>query len=81
MKIGVIIDSFRQNFKDSVASAKSVGADGVQIGAQFLVGRRDELMGGGVPVGTVSIPEAKKILSDTGIAVSAICGDFGCDMY
>ena len=81
MKIGVIIDSFRQNFPDAVASAKSVGADGVQIGAQFLVGKRDELMGGGKPVGCVSVPEAKKILADTGIEVSAVCGDFGCDMY
>ena len=81
MKIGVIIDSFRQNFSDSIASAKAVGANGVQIGAQFLVGRRDELMGGGTPVGTVSVKEAKKILEDAGIEVSAICGDFGCDMY
>ena len=81
MKIGVIIDSFRQNFSDAVASAKSVGADGVQIGAQFLVGRRDELMGAGKPTGTVSVAEAKKILADTGIEVSAVCGDFGCDMY
>ncbi len=81
MKIGVIIDSFKQNFRDSVASAKAVGADGVQIGAQFLVGRKDELMGDTKPQGVVSINEAKKILSDTGIEVSAICGDFGCDMY
>ena len=81
MKIGVIIDSFRQNFAEAVASAKAVGADGVQIGAQFLVGRRDELMGGGKPVGCVGVPEAKKILADTGVEVSAVCGDFGCDMY
>ncbi len=81
MKIGVIIDSFKQNFRDSIASAKSVGADGVQIGAQFLVGRKDELMGDTKPQGVVSITEAKKILADTGIEVSAVCGDFGCDMY
>ena len=80
MKIGVIIDSFRKNFKDSVEAAKAVGADGVQIGAQFLVGKRDELANGKGEA-MVSIPEAKKILADTGIAVSAICGDFGCDMY
>ncbi len=81
MKIGVIIDSFKQNFRDSVASAKAVGADGVQIGAQFLVGRKDELMGDTKPRGVVSIAEAKRILADTEIEVSAVCGDFGCDMY
>lgn len=80
MKIGVIIDSFRQDFKSSVESAKAVGADGVQIGAQFLVGRRDELLSGKGEA-MVSISEAKKILNDTGIEVSAICGDFGCAMY
>lgn len=80
MKIGVIIDSFRQDFATSVAAAKAVGADGVQIGAQFLVGKRDQLIEGKGEA-MVSIPEAKKILADTGIEVSAICGDFGCAMY
>ncbi len=80
MKIGVIIDSFRQDFKTSVEAACAVGADGVQIGAQFLVGKRDELLKGDGEA-MISIPEAKKILADTGIEVSAICGDFGCAMY
>jgi sugar phosphate isomerase/epimerase len=82
MKIGVIIDSFRADFKTAVERARAVGADGVQIGARFLTGNKDEMAGcfSGesriVPLG-----EAKKILSDTGIEVSAVCGDFGCDMY
>jgi len=80
MKIGVIIDSFRKDFKTSVEAAKAVGADGVQIGAQFLVGKRDELLSGKGEA-MVTIPEAKRILADTGIEVSAICGDFGCSMY
>lgn len=81
MKIGVIIDSFRSDFKTSVEMAREVGADGVQIGARFLVGRKDELAGNSSESKIVPISEAKKILSDTGIEVSAICGDFGCDMY
>ena len=81
MKIGVIIDSFRKNFADAVQAAKGVGADGVQIGARFLVGKADELAGNTSPINVIAIPEAKKILADNGIAVSALCGDFGCDMY
>ena len=82
MKIGVIIDSFRCDFKTSIEKAKAVGADGVQIGAKFLIGKDDPLTErfniGDV---SVSVPEAKKILDANGIKVSAICGDFGCDMY
>ena len=82
MKIGVIIDSFRADFKTSVERAKAVGADGVQIGARFLTGNRDEMAGSFTGESlVVPISEAKRILSDTGIAVSAVCGDFGCDMY
>ena len=83
MKIGIIIDSLRKNFKESIEEARALGADGVQIGAQFLTGNRDEMAGGSAAEGSriVSIKEAKKILADNGIAVSAICGDFGCDMY
>ena len=32
MKIGVIVDSFRKDFKSAIAEAKAIGADGVQIG-------------------------------------------------
>ncbi len=81
MKIGVIIDSFRTDFESAVKAAKGVGADGVQIGARFLTGNRDEIAGNATPTKIVPIAEAKKILADTGIAVSAVCGDFGCDMY
>ena len=82
MKVGVIIDSFRTDFATAVREAKAVGADGVQIGARFLTGRVDELAGNTSEVlKPVSVSEAKKILADTGIAVSAVCGDFGCDMY
>lgn len=72
MKIGVIVDSFRKDFKTSVLEAKSIGADGVQIGHRFLLGE-DALR--------VETGEAKKILEDTGIACSAVCADIGCRMF
>ena len=58
MKIGVIIDSFKKDFRSSVSEAAAIGADGVQIGSQFLVG--DGAF-------KISVSEAKKILNDCGI--------------
>jgi len=81
MKIGVIIDSFRKDFRESIEAAAAIGADGVQIGAKFLIGRKDELAGNDAGFSVVSLSEAKKILDSYGIEVSAICGDFGCEMY
>lgn len=81
MKIGVIIDSFRKDFASSVKEAKAVGADGIQIGAKFLIGDGDKMVEHSENMKQVSISEAKKIIDDTGIKVSAVCGDFGCDMY
>ena len=81
MKIGVIIDSFRKDFRSSIEAAREVGADGVQIGAKFLVGKEDELAGHSSGPEIVSISEAKKILDANGVKPSAICGDFGCAMY
>ena len=65
MKTGVIIDSFRCDFKNAVKLAREVGAEGVQIGARFLTGNRDE-MAGNFSGESLVIPlsEAKKILSD-----------------
>ena len=77
MKIGVIIDSFRKDFRSSIEAAREVGADGVQIGAKFLVGKEDELAGHSSGPEIVSISEAKKILDANGVKPSAICGDFG----
>ena len=81
MKIGVIIDSFRKDFASSVKEARAVGADGIQIGARFLIGDGDKMVEHSAAMKQVSISEAKKIIDDVGIKVSAICGDFGCDMY
>ena len=72
MKIGVIIDSFRKDFRSSVEEAKKIGADGVQIGHKFLIGE-NELR--------IDVKEAKKILDANGIAASAVCADIGCTMF
>ena len=70
MKIGVIIDSFRKDFLSSIKEAKSIGADGVQIGARFLTNKKDELAGNPVSESrVVSVKEAKKMLSDVGADV------------
>lgn len=81
MKIGVIIDSFKTDFLNSIKAAKAVGAGGVQIGAKFLVGKGDELFSGAPKTDVVSIGDAKAILDEYGMRASAICGDFGCAMY
>lgn len=44
MKIGVIIDSFRKDFASAVKEAAAVGADGIQIGARFLIGDGDKMV-------------------------------------
>lgn len=72
MKIGVIVDSFRKDFKSSILEAKSIGADGVQIGHKFLIGDTDS---------RVDLLEAKRILDGAGIAASAVCADIGCKMF
>ncbi len=72
MKIGVIIDSFRKDFRASVEEAKKIGANGVQIGHKFLLGDSDL---------RVDLKEAKKILDAYGIEASAVCADIGCDMF
>lgn len=72
MKIGVIIDSFRKDFSSSVAEAKAIGANGVQIGHRFLLGDHEL---------RVDIQEAKKILDANGIEASAVCADIGCNMF
>ncbi len=72
MKIGVIIDSFRKDFAESVNLAKKIGADGIQIGARFFIEKENcEAL----------VKEQAKICREVGIEVSAICGDLGCDMY
>lgn len=73
MKIGAIAESFNKPFKEAIESIAALKLDGVQMYADTKI----------VHVGMMvkDIKEVKKIIDGAGIAVSALCGDFGCDMY
>ncbi len=73
MKIGVIVESFKKDFYESIKEAKRIGAQGLQIRpgrVAFAMDASDD-----------EIKEYRKIIEGEGLAVSALCGDFGCDMY
>ena len=72
MKIGVIVDSFRTGFEEAVKEAKVLGADGIQLYAKWFIFEDDV---------KAKVRELKKIIDDNGLKVSAVCGDFGCEMY
>ena len=70
MKTGVITDCFKKPLDDRIITAKKLGIDGVQIYAtsgdfspETLTEERKK--------------EIKKLLSDNGLVVSALCGDMG----
>lgn len=73
MKIGLISDSFRLGFEDSIKAASKLGVSGVQkymttgdLTAENLVGDK--------------LKEVKDIMNSNGLVFSAICGDFGLDL-
>lgn len=72
MKIGVIIDSFKKDFRTSLKEAKRIGADGIQMYA----GRFLPLF-----ASKAEVAECKRTVNGEGLLFSAICGDFGCAMY
>ena len=69
-KLGVMLESFKLPWREAVACAASVGADGVQIRAtdgefapqDMTKDRRSELL---------------SVLSANGLEISALCGDLG----
>lgn len=72
MQIGVIIESFRKPLAESLKKAKAVGADGIQLYVgnflPFHANKRE-------------LAELKKVVHGEGLVFSALCGDFGCEMY
>ena len=73
MKIGIISDSLRLSFADSVKKAASLGASGIQkymTGGDFAAENMT----------SSRIAEIKDIMSSNGLVFSAICGDFGKDL-
>ena len=70
MKIGVITDCFKVNTKEAILKAAKFGLSGVQIYATT----------GEFSPETLSVAdkaEYKKLLSENGLVVSALCGDMG----
>ena len=73
MKIGLIADSFRIGFEDSIKAANKLGVTGVQKYMSFGDMTPDTLT-------PSRIREIKDIMSSNGLIFSAICGDFGVDL-
>jgi len=73
MKLGLISDSFRVSFIDSIKAAKELGVSGVQKYLTF----------GELDAATMTqskINEVNDIMQSNGLVFSAICGDFGIDL-
>lgn len=73
MKIGAILESFRKDFKTAVKEAAALGIDGLQMYASTETVNAD--------MTKAQIQEVKNVLNGEGLCVSALCGDFGCEMY
>lgn len=73
MKIGVIIEWFKKDFATALKEAKRIGAEGIQL--------RPGAIGFGVDATDAEVKEVRKIVEGEGLKFSALCGDFGCDMY
>lgn len=72
MKTGVLLESFRKPFAESVSMAAKLGLAGVQIYANGVVNEKMSAAG---------IREVKSVTSGEGLEISALCGDFGCRMF
>ncbi|MBQ3094595.1 MAG: sugar phosphate isomerase/epimerase [Clostridia bacterium] len=69
-KLGIIVDSFRKDFKTNVEIAHSLGADGIQM---YMV--EGELAPDNMT--PEKIEEVKTILADNEMEISAVCADLG----
>lgn len=72
MKIGAMIESFRLDFPEAARAAREAGADGVQIYANGVVH---------ADMTAAEKREVRRILEGEGLVLSAVCGDFGCEMF
>ena len=72
MKIGLISDSFRLGFEESVRAAKKLGVTGIQT--YFT---HSELAAENMTKEKMS--QVRDIMDSNGLTFSAICGDFGFD--
>ena len=69
-RIGIMADSLRLPFAESLKKSRELGADGVQIYA---------VHGQMAPENQTpaTIAEKRMLLADNGLEVSALCGDLG----
>lgn len=72
--IGVMLDSFRLPLKEAIAKAVSIGADGFQIYAVGGPVSPDEM-------NKTQRSDFAKYVADSGLVISALCGDFGMGLY
>ncbi len=72
MKIGLISDSFRLPFEESILKAKELGVSGVQKYLTYEPFSADIIVGD-------KLKEVKDIMDSNGLVFSAMVGDFGYD--
>lgn len=70
MKIGAFLGSFRLGVKESLAKAKEIGLDGIQLSSVKDELYIEKLSGTG-------IKEIKDLIESYGLVISAVCGDLG----
>ena len=73
MKTGVLLESFRLPFAESLKAARALGLQGVQIFA------KGETVYDGMSA--AKIREVRSAIRGEGLEISALCGDFGCRMF
>lgn len=73
MKIGAMYESFKLPLGEVLKIAKENGIDGLQFYGDGALIKPD--------LTDCEIREIKTKLDDAGVEVSAVCGDFGCEMY
>ena len=73
MKIGLIADSLRLPFDESIVAAQKLGVTGVQKYMTYGNFSATEL-------NSEKVKEIRDIMSSNGLIFSAICGDFGLDL-
>jgi sugar phosphate isomerase/epimerase len=73
MKIGLIADSLRLPFDESIVAAQKLGVTGVQKYMTYGNFSATEL-------NSEKVKEIRDVMSSNGLIFSAICGDFGLDL-
>lgn len=73
MKTGVLLESFRLSFVESLKAARALGLQGVQIFA------KGETVYDGMSAS--EIREVRSAIRGEDLEISALCGDFGCRMF